>query len=171
MSPQYPCMTARTLNILTEKGKKSKYSAKYHIPQRAKSKAYWLERGFAANCNQSFDFSFCFFGCFKGLFILQHNIRKCNRIKLNGLEELWTCSLPCLSLQFLEFHRNVPSFDASSDYLAEMLYVYKSPKCTFVNRMSLERGRRKGRGRNPPTSHRDCNPTPPQKKTKKQTLE
>lgn len=98
------------------------------------------------------DLGFCFFGCFKCLSILQHNIRKCNKRKLNEHEEFWSCSLPSLSLQFLELQGNVPSLNTSSNYLAEMLCIYKSPKCTSVNRSSLEKEKR---SINPPSSHTD----------------
>lgn len=80
---------------------------------------------------------FCFLSCFKGFFLFQHNIRKFDKRKLNGHKEFLSCSLPSLSLQFLEFQGNVSSLNISSNCLAEMLCAYRSPNCTSLNRTNL----------------------------------
>lgn len=56
-----------------------------------------------------------------------------------GMRDFWSCSLPSLSLEFLEFQGNAPSLNTSSNCLAEMPCVYKSPKRTSLNRAALEK--------------------------------
>lgn len=70
----YLCMTVRAFSFYMEKRRKqSKYSAKYYIPSRAKSKAHWLKR-LQQTVIKVLMGIFCCFGCFRGFFILQHNI-------------------------------------------------------------------------------------------------